>query len=66
MTCTICNQPAVSQIKVDIDLPGIGMCKEHEKEVNLIYIVMITRGYEEAMKILKSAQKKYKKALSTK
>lgn len=61
MTCIICNAPAVSVIKPDIDLTGIGMCKEHEKVVNLIYVVMICQGYEEAMKLLKSEQRKYKK-----
>lgn len=64
MTCTICNAPAVSVIRPDLDLTGIGMCKEHEKTVNIIYTVMICKGYKEAMKLLKSEQRKYKKGSS--
>jgi hypothetical protein len=34
-TCIKCDKPADKVYKPDLDLKGIGMCNEHEKEVTI-------------------------------
>lgn len=57
MKCEVCNKKATGHIKVDVDISGIGYCKEHEKEVSSGFFILVTLGlpqYERYIKSLKT------------
>lgn len=61
MTCTICNDPAVGSFKIDLDIQGIGFCKEHESLVQCGFFFLLQGNLKEAEKILSPKKKKRKK-----
>ncbi len=47
-TCIKCNAPSTKVYRMDLDLTGIGMCKEHEEEVtqDLTTAVFLEDGWK--------------------
>lgn len=38
MKCIACDKEATKVIRPDLDLTGIGMCEDHEKEVTFYWV----------------------------
>lgn len=51
MNCYICNKKAIGKFTPDMDINGIGFCKEHEDVIRAGYIALVT-GNEKLFKQL--------------
>lgn len=52
MNCLKCNEEADYVYRPDLDLTGIGMCKEHKEEIETDIMIATFEGWE-------SFEKKY-------
>jgi hypothetical protein len=57
MTCILCDNPAIAAIRPDLDLTGIGYCKEHEDQVKLGYLLML-QGEKDVFEKMTTIRKK--------
>ena len=58
MKCSICNKQATGRYSPDLDINGIGFCKEHEESVQIAYYLLINEGEESFNKYLRRIHQK--------
>lgn len=46
MKCLICHKPAKYRFSPDLDIAGLGACEKHEKDVQLLYIMLLQGNKE--------------------
>ena len=52
MKCYKCDKEAIARLSPDLDIKGMGYCKDHETLIKLAYMVLITEGKEAFDKII--------------
>lgn len=57
MKCHLCNKKAIGRLSPDMDLKGVGFCKEHKYEMMTNYIML----FSENSSIRKRAEKFFKR-----
>lgn len=46
MTCIKCGKPATKNFSPDLDVTGIGVCDQHQKEVRMDLMIAATEGWD--------------------
>lgn len=62
MQCSACHKEAIGVIRPDLDLKGVGYCKEHKRDVE-IGLLMMLEGEDKYMDRLVRGKKKNKKKI---
>ena len=60
MSCIICKKKVIGRLSPDLDLNGIGYCKEHKEDVEFGYVMLIQGDKEMFDAYIKDKRKLFK------
>ena len=63
LTCEICGKKAVYRFSPDLDVRGLGACRKHKEDMQLAYIILLSKegGEKEYEAFIEDLKKETKK-----